>query len=116
MFGRMMRALLVTALVLNSAAPWVPIAGAAPIDTAQSQHHGHDMPDMAMDDAPGGQPATDCCDDGSMDCRCGCIVSQPGAPHFITLILTGGGAPEPAVVVSSRHIPKRITTPFRPPA
>lgn len=114
--GRVIRALFATALLLNGGAPAMPVANGTPIDATQSQHHGHGMTDVELDGEPAGQPPTDCCDDGSMDCQCGCIVSQPGASHLVEAIRAGDGAPEPAVAVVSRHPSNPITTPFRPPA
>jgi hypothetical protein len=109
----MIRALLAAILLLNAGAPSAAAADTAPVDAGQSQHAGHDMP---MDGDPSGHPATDCCNDGSMDCPCGCLVPQPGAPHFVTTIRTRDVAAEPAVVVILRHPAEPVTSPFRPPA
>jgi hypothetical protein len=115
----MIRALLAAVLLLNGAMPAMPVANATPADAGQSQHAGHDMSnmsDMSMDDDPAGQPATDCCDDGSMDCQCGCFVHQPGAPHFVATIRAREGVPVRSVAAISSHISNPIATPFRPPA
>jgi hypothetical protein len=115
----MIRALLAAILLMNAATPAMPTANAAPADAGPSQHAGHDMAnmsDMSMDDVPAGQPASDCCDDGSLDCQCGCFVQQPGAMQFVPATRSNCGAPEPAVVVVSRYISYPFNTPFRPPA
>jgi len=115
----MIRALFAAALLLNGGVPAMPVANALPVDAGQSQHDGHnmsDMLDMAMGSDSAGKPSTDCCDDGSMDCQCGCVVSQPGAPYFFTATQVRDGTPELGVVVVSSHISSSITTPFRPPA
>lgn len=115
----MIRALLAAILLLNASTPAMPAANAAPADAGPSQHAGHDMAnmsDMSVDDIPAGQPAPDCCDDGSMDCQCGCFVQQPSAMQFALAIRSNYGAPEPAAVVVSRYISNTFNTPFRPPA
>jgi len=117
--GRMIRALLAAVLLLNAGTPAMPAANATPAAAGQSHHAGHDMsdmPDMVMDVDSAGQPATDCCDDGSMNCPCGCVVSQPGAPHFIATIRAHEAAPESAIVLISRRASSPIASPFRPPA
>lgn len=118
-FGRIARALFAAALLLNGGAPLMPAASAAPVDGDLSQHLGHDMadmPGMAMAGDSDGQSPADCCDDGSMNCHCGCVAQQPGAPNFVVTIRTGEGAPERVVTSISSHISSPLTTPFRPPA
>jgi hypothetical protein len=112
----MIRVLLATVLLLNGGLPAMPIANASPTDGTQPQHYGHDMSDMAMAGDSAGQPATDCCADGSMNCHCGCVAQQPGVPNFLVTIQAREGAPERAVASISSHISNSITNPFRPPA
>lgn len=114
--GRMIRVLLAAVLLLNAAAPAVAAANATPFDAGQAQHAGHDMSDMAMDGGLSGHPATDCCDDGSMDCQCGCVVQQPGPLQFAAAARVYAGAPAPAAPGTSRRTSNQLTTPFRPPA
>jgi hypothetical protein len=94
---------------MSSMAP----ANAAPADAGQAQHAGHDMSGMA--DMPQ-HPASDCCDERSMDCPCGCIVSQPGVAHLVATGQAHAGALESTVVASSHHPSNPATSPFRPPA
>lgn len=118
----MIRALLATFLLLNGGLPAMPIANASPTDGTLPQHYGHDMSDMsdmsdmAMAGDSAGQPATDCCDDGSMNCHCGCVAQQPGAPNFAVTIGARESGSARAVTAISRVVSGSIATPFRPPA
>ncbi len=117
--GRMIRTLFAAVVLLHAVVPTMSPAEAATADADQSQHAGHDMSGMSgmsdMSDMPE-HPATDCCDSGPMDCPCGCVVSQPGAAHFVATIRAHAGAPEVAVISISRHPFNPVTSPFRPPA
>lgn len=106
-----------TLLFNGAAAPSAMVADAAPADAAQSQHLGHEgMADMAMGDNPASQPTTDCCENGNMNCHCGCIGQQPGVLRAVVSARAHAAAPAPAALAISRHTSNSFTTPFRPPA
>jgi hypothetical protein len=115
---RTISVLLALALMLNgAAAPAAMVADETPADAAQSQHLGHEgMTDMVMGDDPAGQPTTDCCQDGNMNCQCGCVGQQAGALQIVVSARAHAAGPAIAALAISRHTSNSFTTPFRPPA
>lgn len=115
---RLPRTLAVLFLALQAAA--MPLAGltcAMSMDTAQSSHQGHDgmsHPVTAGDEA--GLPCGGCCENGSLDCQCGCLIHSPPPLSNEATVRDCVDAPAPAAVGVSRHVSGPAATPFRPPA
>lgn len=108
----LLRAMLVLAMMLNGTA--LPPAAAtdnAPDIAAHAGYHGMDHP---SDQAPAGQPFSDCCD--GMGCGCGCAGPQMVTPPVAAMLRAWDRA---TAVFASEVAPfsaSLIAAPFRPPA